>query len=328
MKWSWKLGRFAGIDTYVHASFLLLVAWAAWASWSGAGTGLAVIMGVAFLLAVFGSVLLHELGHALVARRYGVRTRRIVLSPIGGIAQLEGMPRRPRQELAVALAGPAVNFVLAAALWVVTPAFAGAELLAAFLGSVTLANLGLGLFNLIPAFPMDGGRALRALMAERVGTYRATEVAAKVGKAIAIVMGVVGLVWGPVLLALVAAFVWFAANAEQQASRAEAYLDGGSWRSPGRSGFGGSGFGGFGGRSRGGWPGGGSHRSSAAWDEASGHADVVEVLGAPPRRRPWGGVAEPYDPRIRRDVASSWEARRVVEAMRPVRVVLVRRGWL
>jgi Zn-dependent protease len=222
MKWSWKLGRFAGIDTYVHASFLLLVAWSVWASWSGAGTGLAVVMGVTFLLAVFASVLLHELGHALVARRYGVATRRIILSPIGGIAQLEGMPRRPRQELAVALAGPAVNFVLAAGLWLLAPLLAGAPIMSTLLGSVMLANLGLGLFNLVPAFPMDGGRALRAVLAERVGPYRATETAAKVGKAIAVVMGVVGLVWGPFMLALVAAFVWLAANAEQQASRNEA----------------------------------------------------------------------------------------------------------
>jgi len=264
MKWSWKLGRFAGIDTYVHASFLLLVAWSVWASWTGVGTGLAVVMGVAFLLAVFASVLMHELGHALVARRYGIHTRRIVLSPIGGIAQLEGMPRRPREELAVALAGPAVNFVLAAGLWLVAPVLAGSGLLASFFGSVMLANLGLGLFNLIPAFPMDGGRALRALLATRVGTYRATETAAKVGKALALVMGVVGVVWGPFMLALVAAFVWFAANAEQQASRTEAYIDGRSWRSSGGRFAGGS---------------------------------------------------------------DSWEARRVYEAMRPVRVVLVRRGW-
>lgn len=254
MKWSWKLGRFAGIDTYVHASFLLLVAWAAWAAWSGVGTGLAVLMGVAFLLAVFGSVLLHELGHALMARRFGVLTRRIILSPIGGIAQLEGMPRRPRQELAVALAGPAVNFVLAALLWVVTPALAGSALLGQFLGSVMVANLGLGLFNLVPAFPMDGGRALRAILAERIGSRRATETAAKIGKAIALVMGVIGVVWGPFMLALVAAFVWFAAHAELRAARLQAHDEG------------------------------------------------------LPR-------------------AGSWDARRVYEAARPVRVVLIRRRW-
>lgn len=297
MKWSWKLGRFAGIDTYVHASFLLLVAWSAWASWSGAGTGLAVVMGVAFLVAVFASVLLHELGHALVARRYGIHTRRIILSPIGGIAQLEGMPRRPREELAVALAGPAVNFVLAGALWLVAPAFAGSWLLATFLGSVMVANLGLGLFNLVPAFPMDGGRALRAVLAERMGTYRATEIAAKIGKAVAVVMGVVGVVWGPFMLALVAAFVWFAANAEQQASRAEAYLGG---RGHGWAG------------TRGGSSFGGTRRS--AWVD-----DEVEVLDVPRPRRT-GAWSDRRGP-------DTWEARRLYEAMRPVRVVLVRRGW-
>lgn len=304
MKWSWKLGRFAGIDTYVHASFLLLVAWSAWASWSGAGTGLAVVMGVAFLVAVFASVLLHELGHALVARRYGIHTRRIILSPIGGIAQLEGMPRRPREELAVALAGPAVNFVLAGALWLVAPAFAGSWLLATFLGSVMVANLGLGLFNLVPAFPMDGGRALRAVLAERMGTYRATEIAAKIGKAVAVVMGVVGVVWGPFMLALVAAFVWFAANAEQQASRAEAYLGGRGWAG-----------------TRGGSSFGGTQRS--AWVD-----DEVEVLDVPRPRRTgaWSDVFGSRTQPSRRG-PDTWEARRLYEAMRPVRVVLVRRGW-
>jgi hypothetical protein len=197
------------------------------------------------------------------------------------------MPRRPRHELAVALAGPAVNFVLAAALWVVAPVLAGSELLASFVGSVMLANLGLGIFNLLPAFPMDGGRALRALLAERVGSYRATETAAKVGKALALVMGVVGVVWGPVMLVLVAGFVWLAANAEQQASRAEAYLGGRSWRGPG----------------------------------ARVHADEVEVLDAPRRRRSWADLFVDSRP------AYPSRARRVAEAAQPVRVILVRRGW-
>lgn len=225
MRWSVKLGRFAGIDTYVHATFLLLIAWSAWSAWSGAGTGLAVVLGVAFLFAVFASVLLHELGHALMARRFGIRTRRIVLSPIGGIAQLEGMPRHPRQELAVALAGPAVNFVLAAGLWMVEPVFAGVPLVGSLVGAVLVANLVLGAFNLVPAFPMDGGRALRAFLAERMPSARATSIAARIGKTIAVVMGLAGLWWGNFLLALIAAFVWFAANAEQAASRRHEYVE-------------------------------------------------------------------------------------------------------
>lgn len=224
MKWSWKLGRFAGIDTYVHASFLLLMAWAAWSSYSGVAPLLSALLGILFLLAVFASVLLHELGHALVARRYGIATRRIILSPIGGIAQLEGMPQRPREELAVALAGPAVNFVLAAGLWLLTPVLAAIPLVSSLLPGVIVANLMLGAFNLLPAFPMDGGRALRALLAERIGSRRATTVAAKVGKWAAVAMGVGGLIWGNFFLVLIAGFIWFAAAAELRAARSP-YFD-------------------------------------------------------------------------------------------------------
>lgn len=211
MKWSWKLGRFAGIDAYVHASFLLLVAWAAWAAFQGAGTGLAALLGVIFLVGVFASVLLHEFGHALTARHYGIRTRRIVLWPIGGVAQLEGEPRTPREELHIALAGPAVNFVLAALLFVVVNV-AGLPTYG-LLSSLMVANVTLGLFNLIPAFPMDGGRVLRAALATRVGGGRATELAVKIGKFAAAAFVVAGLFGNPVLM-LVGAFVWFAAGAE------------------------------------------------------------------------------------------------------------------
>ena len=215
MRWSWKLGRFAGVDTYVHASFLLLVGWAAWAAWTGAGTGLAVVLGLLFLVGVFGSVLLHELGHALAAQRSGIRTRGITLLPIGGLAQLEGEPRTPKQELVIALAGPAVNFVLAAALFVVI-SIAGLPSWG-LLSSLLVANLSLGLFNLIPAFPMDGGRALRALVATRVGGPRATEIAVQIGKVAAIAFGIVGL-FTNLMLTLVAVFVWFAASAEGRRS--------------------------------------------------------------------------------------------------------------
>jgi Zn-dependent protease len=214
MKWSWKLGRLAGIDAYVHASFLLLVAWAAFAAFQGAGTGLAAVLGIVFLIGVFGSVLLHELGHALVARRYGIQTRRIVLLPIGGIAQLEGEPQTPKQELAIALAGPAVNFAIAASLFVVGSVLGFGGLFGfGLLGSLMVANLSLGLFNLVPAFPMDGGRALRAFLTTRVGSRRATEIAVKVAKVAAVAFFVIGLFtsW---TLALIAVFVWFAANAE------------------------------------------------------------------------------------------------------------------
>jgi Zn-dependent protease len=226
MKWSWKLGRFAGIDTHVHATFMLVVLWAAWAAYSGAGTGLAAALGVVFLLAVFGSVLLHELGHALMARRFGIATRRIVLLPIGGVAQLEGQPRTPRQELAIALAGPAVNLVIAATIFVVG-AITGLSSYG-LIGALMLANLGLAVFNLVPAFPMDGGRALRALLATRLGGARATEIAVRVGKTAAIMFGIVGLFISPILV-LVAVFVWFAARAEGKLGRV--VYGGGDWSS-------------------------------------------------------------------------------------------------
>ncbi|MBL4686298.1 MAG: site-2 protease family protein [Nannocystaceae bacterium] len=224
--WTWRIGRFAGIDTHVHVTFLLLVGWAAWAAYAGAGTAISVVLGVGFLLAVFGSVLLHELGHALVARRYGIRTRRIILSPIGGVAQLEGMPSQPRQEMAVALAGPAVNFVLAAGLWAVGSIVA-APLVSGIIGSLMWANLMLGAFNLVPAFPMDGGRALRAFLSTRMGDHKATEIAVFVGKTTAIGMGIVGL-FGNWMLVAIAVFVWFAANSELKAARMQAaYEEGG-----------------------------------------------------------------------------------------------------
>ena len=211
MKWSWKLGRFAGIDAYVHASFLLLVAWAAWAAYQGAGTGLAALLGVVFLVGVFASVLLHEFGHALTARHYGIRTRRIVLWPVGGVAQLEGQPGSPRQELHIALAGPAVNFVLAAGLFATVSLFGLPW--SGLLASLMIANLTLGLFNLVPAFPMDGGRVLRAVLATRMGGRRATEIAVKVGRVAAVGFVIAGLFGNPMLM-LVGAFVWFAASAE------------------------------------------------------------------------------------------------------------------
>jgi Zn-dependent protease len=125
MKWSWRLGKFAGIDVYLHATFVLFIAWIALTHWmSGHDVG-AMVSGTAFILALFGSVLLHEFGHALTARKYGIRTRNIMLLPIGGIAQLERMPSEPRQELTVALAGPAVNAVIASALFVLLSALGG-----------------------------------------------------------------------------------------------------------------------------------------------------------------------------------------------------------
>ena len=220
MKWAWKLGRFAGIDVYVHATFLLIVAFVAVSHWAR-GLGVpGVIEGVAFVLAIFACVVLHEYGHALAARRYGIRTRDITLYPIGGVARLERMPERPLQEMAVALAGPAVNVGIAALLFVwlvgshtLRPFGELGVATGPFLERLLMTNLFLVAFNLVPAFPMDGGRVLRALLALRLSYARATEIAAGVGQAMALLFGLLGLFGNPMLL-LIALFVWIGAAQE------------------------------------------------------------------------------------------------------------------
>jgi Peptidase family M50 len=157
----WKLGKFAGIDVYLHATFILLLVWIASMHWMAGHNLETMPAGIAFMLALFGSVLLHEFGHALTAKAFGIGTRDITLLPIGGISRIEKMPEKPRQELAVALAGPAVNVVIAAVLFVflgATNAWVPLDKLALTRGSlierVLLANISLLFFNLLPAFPI------------------------------------------------------------------------------------------------------------------------------------------------------------------------------
>ncbi len=174
---------------------------------------LAVLLGLAFLVAVFASVVAHEFGHALTARAYGHPTRQILLLPIGGVAQIDGSYMTNRQELLVALAGPLVSFLLAGAFFTFG-AVTGDVSPSSFLGAVAWANLGIAAFNLVPAFPMDGGRVFRALLADRLGNLRATEIAAAVGKIAAVAFGVYAFTSGRPLMAVLAAFLWFAADSE------------------------------------------------------------------------------------------------------------------
>ncbi len=225
MKWSIKIGRYLGIDVYMHFTFVLLISWVAYANWRQEQNLAAAAAGVAFILSIFLCVVLHEFGHALAARRYDIKTRDIILLPIGGLARLERIPTHPFQELWVALAGPAVNVVIAFGLFVwlqVTSTLEPLQTLTLtagpFLERLMLVNLFLILFNLVPAFPMDGGRVLRALLATRQDYGRATQTAAAIGQGIAVIFGFIGLLYNPFLL-FIALFVWI--GAAQEASMAQ-----------------------------------------------------------------------------------------------------------
>lgn len=208
IRWSWRVGTLFGIDISIHATFLLLLAWVMGSAYRAQGRVEDAVAALALILAVFGSVILHELGHALTARRFGIVTRDITLLPIGGMARLERMPERPSQEMLVAVAGPLVSFALAAVL-----GFVGWALNLTPIGEVARINLMLGTFNLLPAFPMDGGRILRAGLAWRGDPRRATRIAVTVGQATAMVLGLLGLFGNPILVAI-AGFIWLAAAAE------------------------------------------------------------------------------------------------------------------
>jgi Zn-dependent protease/CBS domain-containing protein len=232
MKWSWKIGEFAGIGVYMHATFLLLLGWVAFVHWQEGQTLASVVSGLAFILALFACVVAHEYGHALTARRYGIKTREITLLPIGGVARLERMPDDPRQELWVALAGPAVNVVIAGVLfgWLfATGGFVPLDQVAvgrgSFLERLMVVNLFLVGFNMLPAFPMDGGRVLRAVLARRMEYTRATHVAANVGQGMAFLFGFAGLFGNPMLL-FIALFVWIGAAQESTSVQMKSALGG------------------------------------------------------------------------------------------------------
>ena len=231
---SLKIGRLFGIDVFVHPTFWLLPLFVFLSSSTSLGASYAAL-DVAVVFAVFGCVALHEFGHALAAMHYGIRTRDITLYPIGGVARLENMPERPWPEIVVALAGPAVNVAIAAGIaglmaldgYTLLDGLRSGLSLEAFWARLLVANAVLVAFNLLPAFPMDGGRVFRALLATGLGRLRATEIAAVVGVGMAVLMGVAALYFGYPMMILVAAFVFFAGRQElaavrhQEAARAE-----------------------------------------------------------------------------------------------------------
>jgi Zn-dependent protease len=217
LRWSTNLFRIRGIQLAVHSSFWLLLAYVAYEGWRTDGA-VGLIWSVAALLAFFTCVVLHELGHSFTAIHFGVGVRRILLMPIGGMAEFESIPRQPSRELLITLAGPAVNFVIAAVLWLTVGSNPGSGYPLTVVGLAHLllyANVVMGLFNLVPVFPMDGGRIFRALLVFRLPYLRATFWAAKIGNVLALLAAVIAaFVFNNFLTAALFVFIYFAGDLE------------------------------------------------------------------------------------------------------------------
>ena len=220
--WSINLFRIRGIPLALHFSFVLLLAYWAWDGYTSAGLAGAA-WSTALILGIFTCVVLHELGHSLTARHFGVGVRRILLMPIGGMAEFDSIPREPRRELLITVAGPAVNYVLAALLWVVAPASSGLpgnyqpSSVAELVWCLCFWNISMGIFNLAPIFPMDGGRILRAVLALKLPYVRATFWAVTVGKILSAVAALASFYTGSYMLCALFAFIFFAGEAEYRA---------------------------------------------------------------------------------------------------------------
>jgi len=223
MKWSYPLFRVFGIDVRVHSSFLVFLAFIVLSTAFSEGLGNAIYAAV-LVCSVFGCVVLHELGHSVAALHFGIPVKDITLLPIGGLARLGALPQKPWQEFLIAVSGPAVNFGLAVLLLalvipagLITVDSSISLTPAQFLFHLLIINVGLLLFNLVPAFPMDGGRILRALLAVRMGYLRSTRIATRIGKILCFFFFLYGLAGGNLILCLIAVFVYFGASMELQA---------------------------------------------------------------------------------------------------------------
>jgi Zn-dependent protease len=219
-RWSWSLGSAFGIDIRIHLTLVAFLVWVGVAAPFRGGPAEQAIAQWLLTVAIFACIVVHELAHALMGRRYGCSTREILLLPIGGIAQMERIPERPAHELLVAIVGPLTNIGIALLLGLVI-GLAGwpfdpeqPSVVGAFLVPLFWSNVALAAFNLLPAFPMDGGRVLRSALAIRIDRTRATHIASTVGKALAVVFVVGGLLFGGTMLALIGLFVWFSASHE------------------------------------------------------------------------------------------------------------------
>jgi stage IV sporulation protein FB len=218
MKWSYRIARISGIDVRIHITFLLLPLYFGWIEWQAGGPAEAA-RAVFFILLLFVCVLLHEFGHALAGRHYGVQTPDITLLPIGGVARMLAVPDQPKQELVIAIAGPAVNVgiaaILAPVLYFTGGIFSGpANETRLILNNLLLVNLVLIVFNLLPAFPMDGGRIFRSLLAMKIPWAKATRIAGRTGQVLAVLFCIGGFLQGNFMLFLIALFVFGGAQEE------------------------------------------------------------------------------------------------------------------
>jgi stage IV sporulation protein FB len=232
MKWVYTIGRIAGTEIKLHLTFVLFIAWIAFTEYQRGGPA-AALYATVFLLALFLCIVLHEFGHILMAGRFGVRTPDVILLPIGGVARLERIPDEPKHEFLIAIAGPAVTLVIAVLLYLLILSLGDQPSLRdpttgdlSFIVRLMVVNVYLLLFNLIPAFPMDGGRVLRALLASRLGLARGTRIAATLGQILAAAGGLYGISAQQPILILVAFFIFLGASAEAAAVEARAAGEG------------------------------------------------------------------------------------------------------
>ncbi len=233
MKNALTIGNLFGIRIVIHWTFLILIAYIVIVSFKQGDTTLQILESIIFVLTIFGCVVLHEIGHALAARRYGINTRSITLLPIGGLASLDKIPEEPQRELFVAIAGPLVNIGIAGIIYaflILTGSMPsdflnGILSSTRFLPSLLAVNLLLAIFNLIPAFPMDGGRLLRAALSFRFDRIKATLIATRVGQLFAVLFAVYGFFNNPFLV-IIAVFIFIAAQAEYADIHSKAMLAG------------------------------------------------------------------------------------------------------
>lgn len=234
MKGSFKLGKLAGINVFIHWTFSLLIIYIIYSNYRAGHSSEQIAWSVLFILSIFATVLLHELGHALAAKRYKINTKDITLLPIGGLARLESIPEKPKEEFVVAIAGPAVNVALA----LITRLFISIpnedELIVSlekginadnFFLTFFIVNIWLAIFNLIPAFPMDGGRVLRAILAMRFQRHIATKIAARIGQVFALGFIILGFYVNPFLI-FIGIFIMLGAQAEADYTQSKSMLHG------------------------------------------------------------------------------------------------------